>query len=399
MKRLLVLLILFFAAVAISPMLINEKGYILIAMGDLTIESTVITACIMLIILFVALLILLKAFRGGLKLGLGTWDKLIFANRRKALRQFNQGIAAYALEDYAQAEKLLAKCADATQFQQTAYLLAASAAQKQALTSNSNHYLLALEDHGQTLKSVGLEGVLIKIKLLLAQDSYNKENLAQARILIDEHHKHIGHDARLLSLEIDLCLSESRFESAVDYLTSARKQKEIAQSSINNWEARAYYGAFNNLLIQKDNNSLTLYWKKLARKVKESEAVLFAYCLVLAEQNIVEPLNKILVKPLKKDASSSFLHQLRTLPLKQTDELIIIVQKHLHNDQQNPKWLSCLAHLALKGGQWQMAEKAFHSLLNLEGERYDQLDLTAFAKTLEQQGEYQNANQLLHRIV
>jgi len=399
MKRLLALLILFFVAVAISPMLINEKGYILIAMGDLTIESTVITASIMLVILFVALLILLKAFRGGLKLGFGTWDKLIFASQRKALRQFNQGIAAYALEDYAQAEKLLAKCADASQFQQTAYLLAASAAQKQALTSNSNHYLLALEDHGQTLKSVGLEGVLIKIKLLLAQDSYNKENLTQARALIDEHHKHIGHDARLLSLEIDLCLLENRFEAVVDYLTSARKQKEIAQSSIDNWEASAYYGAFNNLLIQKDNTSLTLYWKKLTRKVKESEAVLFAYCLVLAEQNIIEPLNKILVKPLKKDASSSFLHQLRTLPLKQTDGLIIIVQKHLHSDQQSAKWLSCLAHLALKGGQWKMAEKAFHSLLNLEGEQYDQLDLTAFAKTLEQQGEYQNANQLLHRVV
>ena len=55
MKRLVVLILLFFAAVAISPLLINEKGYILIAMGDLTVESTVVTAVIMLILIFIGL--------------------------------------------------------------------------------------------------------------------------------------------------------------------------------------------------------------------------------------------------------------------------------------------------------------------------------------------------------
>ncbi|MFT6209211.1 MAG: HemY protein, partial [Colwellia sp.] len=37
MKKLILWILIFFAAVAISPLLINEKGYILIAMGDLTI--------------------------------------------------------------------------------------------------------------------------------------------------------------------------------------------------------------------------------------------------------------------------------------------------------------------------------------------------------------------------
>ena len=34
MKRLLIFIVLFFIAIAISPFLIDEKGYILIKMGD-----------------------------------------------------------------------------------------------------------------------------------------------------------------------------------------------------------------------------------------------------------------------------------------------------------------------------------------------------------------------------
>ena len=100
MKRLLIVVLLFLSAVAFSPILIGEKGYILIAMGDLTIKSTVVTASIMLILSFIALLMVLKFFRGGLNFSFAAWNKIAFANRRKALRDLNKGIAAYVLGDY-----------------------------------------------------------------------------------------------------------------------------------------------------------------------------------------------------------------------------------------------------------------------------------------------------------
>ena len=380
-------------------MLIGEPGYISISKGGMIYELTVYTALFWIGVCFAVMFLFVKILRGSLKISFSTWNKLIFASRRKALKEFNQGITAYALEDYQQAEQLLANCAEKSQFEQTAYLLAASAAQKQNLASNTKHYLTALENNQQTLKATGLEGILIKIKLLLEQDSFNKENLKQARTLIDEHHKHIGHDARLLSLEIDLCIMEQRFENTVEYLTSARKQKNINDNVIQQWEKVAFYGAFNNIIQQKDNNALTNYWQKLTKKVKQREEVLFAYCLVLTENKLIEPLNKILLTPLKKAASQVFLQNLRTLPLQKPDELIIIVQKHLHSDPHSAKWLSCLGHLALNGGQLQMADKAFHSLMNIEGKQYDDVDLKAFASVLEQQGEYQKANQLLRKIV
>jgi HemY protein len=394
MKKLILWILIFFAAVAISPLLINEKGYILIAMGDLTIESTVVTVGIMLTLLFVALAFSLKLVRGSLRLGFSGWNKIAFANRRRALKDFNRGIAAFILDDHQQAEHLLAKAAEPSMFARTAYLMAAAASSKQSLRSNTNHYLslLAQEDH--TIKTSGLESILVTIKLLMLQ-----EDFTQARTIIDEHHKHIGHDARLLSLEIELSLHEKRFNYVIEQLVSARKQKTITDEKIAQWEAIAFYGAFSDTIRQESNDSLAQMWQKIARKLKQRESILLAYCQVLAEHKIIEPLNKILLPVIKKGVDDAFLKKIRQLPISATDELMSAVQKHLHHDPHSGKWLSCLANLAAKAQQLPMAEKAFNSLVNLEGKQYDSIDLLTFSHVLEQQGEYKKANQVLNKIV
>lgn len=396
MIRIIVGLIIFLSAMAISPFLIDEKGYILIAMGNTTIELTVLSAGIMLTLLFIALILSLKVLRGGLNFSFGTWNKIAFAGQRRGIANFNKGLAAYMLEDYSQAEELFSKSAIPSKRKQSAYLLAASASAKLDLDSNTNHYLALLEKETLKLKEVGLESVIVNVKLLMNQD--RADSYAKARALIDENHKQVGHDARLLSLEIDLCLVEKRYSQAVQHLTAARKEKTISDNIVQAWEKQAYYGSFNESIRQHDSQALQANWQKLSRKVKQREAVLFAYCKVLAEHEITEPLNKLLVPLFKKSPSSEFLKQIRTLPIKHADELIAIVQKQLHKDVHSGKWLSCLGHLALMSGQYSMAEKAFGSLIKLEGEdygkQYDLQDLHALAEAHGQQGQYQAANDI-----
>ena len=256
-----------------------------------------------------------------------------------------------------------------------------------------NHYLTILENYDNAVQVSGLESVLVTIKLLIAQKDVKK-----ARTLIDEHHKHIGHDARLLSLEIDLCIIEQRYDTAVDYLVSARKQKSLLNTTIKKWETVVFSAVFNEKITKQDNAALSAYWKSLPRKIKQREAIILAYCQILAKHNITEPLDKILVPAIKKGQDTDFIKSIRTLPLSSADTLISIVQKHLHHDQLSALWLSYLAHLARASKQWPMAEKAFNSLVHLDGQQYDDIDLNAFADTLEQQGEFQKANQVLRKI-
>jgi len=400
MIRFIVIALMVLSVVAITPMLISEPGYIAIAMAGKIIEMTVYTALFWLGFSFLTLFIIFRLLRGSYQLSFGGWRKIVFASNRRAIKDFNKGIAAYVLGDYQQAEHLLAKSAESAHQQQTAYLLAASAAEKQKLRPNTQHYLALLESHtaGQhSIKTTGLESVIVKVQLLMSHEEY-----AQARLLIDEYHKHIGHDVRLLQLEIDLSSIEQRFEAAIHYLTTARKQKEFDQDKLQKSESVAFTGMFNTLIRQHDQQALENYWQSLSKKIKQREAVLFAYCRILAENSIAAPLEKLLLPALKKEATDSFIKQLTRLPLvKTTDKaapLIAAVQKHLHGDQHSIKWLSCLAHLALACGQWQMSEKAFHRLFTVEGYQVNNNDLKAYALALGEQKKYQHSYELLQNL-
>jgi len=397
----IIIALLVLSVVAFTPMLISEPGYIAIAMGGKIVEMTVYTAIFWLGFSLLILYVFFRLLRGSYKLSFGGWRRIVFASHRRAIKDFNKGIAAYVLGDYQQAEHLLAKSAEPAHQQETAYLLAASAAEKQNLRPNTQHYLALLEHHNTDqyiVKTAGLELVIVKIRLLMSHEEYK-----QARLVIDEYHKHIGHDARLLQLEIELCLIEKRYKAAIQHLVLARKQKGFDQSKLEKSENIAFTGMFNELIRQHDQQTLVNYWQKLTKKVRQREGVLFAYCRTLAENGIVTPLEKLLLPIVRKEASDSFIKQLTDLPLAKTtdkaENFIAAVQKHLHKDQHNIKWLGCLGHLALAAGQWQMSEKAFHSLFSVDGYKVNHDDLKACALALSNQSKHHQANELLQKIL
>ncbi|MGJ8691773.1 MAG: heme biosynthesis HemY N-terminal domain-containing protein [Thalassotalea sp.] len=388
MKRLLIIIVLFFLAIAVSPYLIGEKGYILIAFGDFTVESTVVTAGIFLLVLFITLLLSLKLLRGGFKLGQGTWRKITFAGRRKAERQFNQGIAAYLLGDYQQAEQLLSKSAEYEVMPQSGYALAADAAHKQKLSAKTEYYLDCLVQNPEVLKDS-----LVQILVIISQQLQLK-NYQKARSLIDEYHKHIGHDYRLFSLEIELSLIEQRFEHVIEYLPKALKDKNITQVKINRWCQQAFLGHFSHLLKTGGQAQLEKYWLSITKKLKQQQEVVFAYCYVLAQHGLNNKLEEYLLPSFKFNADADYLKRIRELPLNNVDSLLNEAQKHLHKDPHSVKWLGCLGFLAYTCHQYDMAVKAYASLLKLD-QGFDQQDRLFYAKALIAKQEYQQANQLL----
>ena len=100
---------------------------------------------------------------------------------------------------------------------------------------------------------------------------------------------------------------------------------------------------------------------------------------------------------LKKDPSQTLLRAFQQLPVHQGEALIAQVQKQLGKHDQEAKWLSYLGHLALNSGQWQMAERAFNSLLTQEESNYNASDLEALANALSQQEKFEQATRILTR--
>lgn len=388
MKKLLILIALFIAAIFIAPMLIDEKGYILIKMGDSARETTVTAAVAMLLALFFVLLFTLSILKGGIGLSIKAWNTIAFASRRKAARDFSEGISAYVLGDYQKAEHLMNKCATPSKLENLCYLVAASAAEKQSLSANTKHYLAEVQKYASTNKS--LSNLVVEVQLLL-----NLKEFKKARKLLDDNHKSIGHDDRLYGLEIDLSLSEARFAHAIELLTKARKNKHFSTQRIEQWESAAFSGHFDKLLKEKDQSALLDFWNSLSRKEKARIEIIKSFCFCLANNDIDSNLNDILLPAIKKDNNPELLAFIGELPLSNGEAILQEIQKKLHKQQDSYQWLSLLAHCSYNAKQFEMAEKAFNSMAAQMPDKLDKRDYTVFAKLLQEKQEFQKANQLL----
>lgn len=384
MIKLILWVVLFFALLAVVPFVIGEKGYILIAMGDITIESTVVTAVLLLVLSFISLMLLLKLTRGSVRFSATAWHKIAFAGKRRGQRELRKGMAAYLLDDYQQAEHLLAKSAEPSGQAYLAYLTAAKAAHQQQKNANTDHYLQLAQHQDLSLKETSLESVLVHLDLLMARDELQK-----ARKLIDDHHKHIGHDPRLLALEIELCLKEQRFEQAIEHITKAAKQKTLADK-ITSWQQQAFIGRFSEF----SGDELDEYWRLLGRKTKNTPVILIAYCQRLAELGKTSKLEDLLLPALKKGSDEVLINAIKQLPIKQTEGFIKVLEGKLQKQPDHLLWLSTLAHLAYQGGNNSLAEKAFNSLKAKQGNLTDN-EANTFARVLVAQGKHEQAARLL----
>ena len=89
--------------------------------------------------------------------------------------------------------------------------------------------------------------------------------------------------------------------------------------------------------------------------------------------------------------SDAFIKKLRFLPLTHCQDLIKEVQKHLHKDPKNTKWLSCLGFLAFADQHIELAAKAYSSLFHQEGAHYDEKDAVIYAQVLMAKSEQKQA--------
>ena len=391
MIRTILKISLFLLLVALAPLLIDEKGYILIAMGDLTYELTVVSALIFLVMASFVFAFIYWGMRLGFKFSSKTWRKMAFSSKAKAKQQFQKGLAAYLLKDYARAEELMAKCAEHAELANSAWLVAAEAANKQGDFAKTQNYLQLINEHPQAQENFSFETLLVAGRL-----NIENKQFTNTRDMLDSNHTLIGHDARLGGLDIEVCIHEQRFEQAIEQLKTVKKDKNLSAESIYRWESRAYSGLFNDMVQKESIESVAKYFKGLSRKEKQSEGILLAYTDCLNTNGLTDKLDDLILPLLKKNASPTFINRLKELPLENNEHIIAAVQKVLQKQPENTLWLSALANLCVANKDYSKAQKAFISLLKIQ---QDPNDLKNYANLLVLMGEHQQANRVYQELL
>jgi HemY protein len=387
MKLLLLIITFFITAIAAST-LIGDKGYVLIALGQLRIESTVVGFIFMAIALVLASWLLIKLVKQLVRLGHLSWIKLAFASKARANAKFEQGLLRFAAADYQRCEQLMAQCADRCDKPAIAWLYAAASAQQQQNKQQSRYYLAAFLQHKAELS---VNDVVVLLTLYLAQSAYS-----DAEKLLDKHHQLIGHDAQLLGLAIELYLHQKRYSLVADLLSTASKLIDD-ESRLSQWLFDCYSQWFEQLITEQDSQAVQNKWQQLPKKVKRQPAVMLAYAQVMSAHKLTGDWYDSVINCLKKQPSPWFLHTLQRVSLDDIDRIIAFIQQQLKKTPDSEQWLRLLAHLSANNQQWDLALKAFTKLAEQlqKSQLMSTEDKQCYAKVLMHLAQFEAAAKLL----
>ncbi|MGL5975072.1 MAG: heme biosynthesis HemY N-terminal domain-containing protein, partial [Aeromonas sobria] len=170
MIRIIILVAVMVAGLIFGPQASGNKGYVLIALGNYTIESSV-TSAVILAVLFYGALLLIEWLLGrvfGLRRKTQGWYGS--RRRRKANQQTVAATLAMAEGHYSQAEKLMIKGASNSDTPLLNYLSAAKAAQARGDDARRDQYLQKAQEENPKAE---LALTLTQTQLQIEQGQYD----------------------------------------------------------------------------------------------------------------------------------------------------------------------------------------------------------------------------------
>lgn len=315
MLRYLLLLLVTAAALIAGPLVAGNKGYVLIAIGQYTIEMTVISACLLAVGLYVLLLIteslLSRLF--GLR---GATRRWVHRRRqRKTGLQLGNGLQALLEGRHAQAEKLLLASSAHGEEQSIRLLAAALAAHAQGASDRRDDYLQQVEEGAPQLAR-GLSLTRARLQQTQGDHEAAKQQL-QARLA------QTPDDPQLLAQLAAHCLASQDWP-LLDSLLPRLAQRRVA-SQLGQVGAQLYPALLE--AEAKDIDELTRRWEQLPKASRQQPEVVAGYVNRLLDLEARELAEQTLAPLLRKQPD----HAALLAPIRRWDhpapQLLAILQK------------------------------------------------------------------------
>jgi HemY protein len=290
-KFLIGLLLVLFAATAAALLLLSDAGYVLIAVGQWTVEMSLAVLVVLVLVAFALLYYTLRLAGGAARLPQRVRG---WSSRRRALkarRGLTEGLLAYAEGDWSQAERRLLQRADDSETPLLHYLSAARAAQAQSADERRDHYLrLAHETLPDAALAIGL-----------TQLEHNQ--LEQAESTLDSLLRKAPRHRQVLKLQMRLLLELGAWARLATLLPELRRRRVIPASEYTVLELKVHGELLDE--VADDVEALREAWKRVPKDLRANELLVRTYIghLVrhgrgdLAEPLLREALNRAATLP------------------------------------------------------------------------------------------------------
>ena len=293
MRRLFIFVLIVLAiTAAIFSTLENGGGYVLVAVGDITIEMAFIVAVTLNLLAFASLYFLLRALRMlfSTRSGMLAWAK----NRRqqRGLNRTTQGLIAFIEGRWDIARKALAKSADNSSTPLINYLFAARASSAVGDAKAVDDFLKKAE--------LSTRGADVAISLTQAELQIHNGQYEQALATLLRAKKIASHHPVVLASLIKVYRQLNDWDSLLTMLPVLQKHGVLSKNDIENLEREACCAKLMRAVASHDINGLLVCWKQLPHAVKQDPLLVACYAEQLIHREQCEQAEHLLRQQLQR---------------------------------------------------------------------------------------------------
>lgn len=343
MIRIIILVAVMVAGLIFGPQASGNKGYVLIALGNYTIESSVTSAVILAVLFYGALLMiewLLGRVFGLRRKTLGWFGS---RRRRKANQQTVAATLAMAEGHYSQAEKLMIKGASNSDTPLLNYLSAAKAAQARGDDARRDQYLQKAQEENPKAE---LALTLTQTQLQIEQGQYDTAlAMLESVYALNPRHPMVLDQLRQVHL------ARQEWSALCDLIPALHKVGKLTPKQEEDLLQQAWGGRLQQAAGSLE--TLKAVWQDLPRKLRLEPELLACYGDLLRQLGADSEAATLWQEALRKQPMPQLLTRLPKLKLDSYQPLLALLQKQ----QGQPEVDAALAQLYLLAGQLDDAQK------------------------------------------
>ncbi|MGY3941984.1 heme biosynthesis HemY N-terminal domain-containing protein [Aeromonas tecta] len=343
MIRLILVVAVMVAGLMFGPEASGNKGYVLISLGNYTVESSV-TSAVILAVLFYGVLHILEWLLGRV-FGLRRKTKGWFGTRRRRKANLQTVNAALAMAEghYSQAEKLLVKGADNSETPLLNYLSAARVAQARGDDIRRDHYLQKAQEENPKAE---LALTLFQTQLQIEQGQYDSAlGRLESIYALNPRHPMVLDQLR------QIYLAREDWAALIDLAPALRKVGKLTPAQEEELLQQAWCGRLDAASDTLD--TLRPIWQELPRKLRQDPALLASYGDRLRQLGADGEAAELWLDALRKQPSPELFARLPKLKLDDYQPMLTLLQKM----QDQPGAKAALAQTYLLAGQLDEAQR------------------------------------------
>jgi HemY protein len=370
-------------ASALAVLMASDPGYILIHYRDYSVEatlSTVVITLVLLTLLFFALRWLLRIINPLQLFRKSTWTRLARVDPAKATAVgFNHLLLGRWLEAY----KLLVENAEKVENPHLSYLGAAVAAYQRNDPASWNWCM----DRAEKKSPTDIEGIQNVRALLEIRSGQYDQGLA---ILTALHHAVPTSPLVLMQLK-NIYVARSDWDNLDMLLAELEKQKVVTGTELVLLQERVYQHKLGQAAENSIDN-LRLVWQDLPKPLRSNEVLTGAYLQNLLRFNQDTEAGALLTRFLKQHWSDKLVAMMGFVNSKQPKQQLQMMEGWLKDKPDNAVLLLTLGRLSLRNQLWGKAREYFEHALRATSSGQLSAEISAeLGRLLDHLGEHEKS--------